>query len=77
MNITQGTDILSLSIIREIGSERSYLSFLAYVNMSQFRKVNNSLLKVQVDVPDMKVKVEWNLDMKVQVQFQSGYKSAV
>lgn len=58
MNITQGTDILSLSIIREIGSERSYLSFLAYVNMSQFRKVNNSLLKVQVDVPDMKVKVE-------------------
>lgn len=77
MNITQGTDILSLSILREIGSERSYLSFLAYVNMSQFRKVNNSLLKVQVDVPDMKVKVEWNLDMKVQVQFQSGYKSAV
>jgi len=49
---------MSLSIIREIGSERSYLSFLAYVNMSQFRKVNNSLLKVQVDVPDMKVKVE-------------------
>lgn len=53
-----GTDIMSLSIIREIGSSRSYLSFLAYVNMSQFRKVNNSLLKVQVDVPDMKVKVE-------------------
>ena len=49
---------MSLSIIREIGSSRSYSAFLAYVNMSQFRKVNNSLLKVQVDVPDMKVKVE-------------------
>lgn len=49
---------MSLTIIREIGSSRSYSSFLAYVNMSQFRKVNNSLLKVQVDVPDMKVKVE-------------------
>lgn len=37
----------------------------------------NSILQVQVDIPDMKVKVEWNPDMKVKVQFQSGYKSAV
>lgn len=32
-----------------------FSSFLPYVNMRQFWKVNNSLLKVQVDVPDMKV----------------------
>lgn len=54
--------------------------WVAYVNMSQeqgFRKVHNSIFQVKVDVPDMKVKVEWNPDMKVQVQFQSGYKSAV
>ena len=50
------------------------------MNMSQekgFRKVTNSILQVQVDVPDMKVKVELNPDMKATVQFQSGYQSAV